>query len=142
MNQYKMKPFVGKPIIEVTVPGSKSITNRALLLAALSEGKSVLKGVLFSDDSRVFMEALKTLGYEIDVNEKEAKVTIVGHGTQIPKQTADVYVGSAGTAARCHSPYCVVRRALSCDIVKADAGEADASVIGSIGVPWCEVSIS
>lgn len=43
MNQYKMKPFVGKPIIEVTVPGSKSITNRALLLAALSEGKSVLK---------------------------------------------------------------------------------------------------
>ena len=100
MNQYKMKPFVGKPIIEVTVPGSKSITNRALLLAALSEGKSVLKGVLFSDDSRVFMEALKTLGYEIDVNEKEAKVTIVGHGTQIPKQAADVYVGSAGTAAR------------------------------------------
>ena len=78
MNQYKMKPFVGKPIIEVTVPGSKSITNRALLLAALSEGKSVLKGVLFSDDSRVFMEALKTLGYEIDVNEKEAKVTIEG----------------------------------------------------------------
>lgn len=38
---------------------------------------------------------LKTLGYEIDVNEKEAKVTIVGHGMQIPKQTADVYVGSA-----------------------------------------------
>ena len=72
MNQYKMKPFVGKPIIEVTVPGSKSITNRALLLAALSEGK-VLKGVLFSDDSRVFMEALKTLGYEIDVNEKEVQ---------------------------------------------------------------------
>ena len=67
MNQYKMKPFVGKPIIEVTVPGSKSITNRALLLAALSEGKSVLKGVLFSDDSRVFMEALKTLGYEIEI---------------------------------------------------------------------------
>ena len=124
MNQYKMKPFVGKPIIEVTVPGSKSITNRALLLAALSEGKSVLKGVLFSDDSRVFMEALKTLGYEIDVNEKEAKVTIVGHGTQIPKQAADVW------------------RALSCVIVKADAGETDASVIGSIGVPWCEVSIS
>ena len=138
MNQYKMKPFVGKPIIEVTVPGSKSITNRALLLAALSEGKSVLKGVLFSDDSRVFMEALKTLGYEIDVNEKEAKVTIVGHGTQIPKQTADVYVGSAGTAAR----FLTAMLALSCDIVKADAGETDASVIGSFGVPWCEVSIS
>ena len=137
-----MKPFVGKPIIEVTVPGSKSITNRALLLAALSEGKSVLKGVLFSDDSRVFMEALKTLGYEIDVNEKEAKVTIVGHGTQIPKQTADVYRKCRNGGAFFDGNACVVRRALSCDIVKADAGETDASVIGSIGVPWCEVSIS
>lgn len=100
MNQYKMKPFVEKPMIEVTVPGSKSITNRALLLAALAEGKSVLRGVLFSDDSRVFMEALKTLGYEIEVKEEDAVVTVVGHGTHIPKQEADVYVGSAGTAAR------------------------------------------
>lgn len=103
----------------------------------------MLKGVLFSDDSRVFMEALKTLGYEIDVNEKEAKVTIVGHGTQIPKQAADVYVGSAGTAAR----FLTAMLALSgghyhVTSSKQMQGEADASVIGSIGVPWCEVSIS
>ena len=44
--------------VEVSVPGSKSITNRALLIAALANGKSVLKGVLFSDDSRHFLWAL------------------------------------------------------------------------------------
>ena len=44
--------------VEVSVPGSKSITNRALLIAALANGKSVLKGVLFSDDSRHFLRAL------------------------------------------------------------------------------------
>lgn len=43
MNQYRMKPFVKPPEFDVTVPGSKSITNRALLLAALAEGRSVLK---------------------------------------------------------------------------------------------------
>lgn len=100
MKQFAMKPFTNQPGIEVTVPGSKSITNRALLLAALAEGRSVLKGVLFSDDSRVFMEALKTLGYLVDINEEKAEVTIQGCGTKIPKDHAKVYVGSAGTAAR------------------------------------------
>ena len=100
MKQFKMKPFRGPVDICVSVPGSKSITNRALLLAALTEGKSVLKGVLFSDDSRVFMEALRTLGYEIEVDEDACTVTIEGHGTCIPEKSGNVYVGSAGTAAR------------------------------------------
>lgn len=100
MRQFIMKPFSEKPHIKVTVPGSKSITNRALLLAALSEGKSVLKGVLFSDDSRVFMKALQTLGYDVVIDEEKAEVTMIGNGTHIPKKEAEVYVGSAGTAAR------------------------------------------
>ncbi len=97
---FKMKPFESQPNIDVSVPGSKSITNRALLLAALAEGKSVLKGVLFSDDSRVFMEALQTLGYPVDMDEKKEEITIIGQGSQIPKSNVSVYVGSAGTAAR------------------------------------------
>lgn len=100
MSVFKMKPFAEKPDICVTVPGSKSITNRALLLAALSGGRSVLRGVLFSDDSRVFMEALRTIGYTVAVNEDEAEVTIEGRGTKLPKENVSVYVGSAGTAAR------------------------------------------
>lgn len=98
--QFSMKPFRTRPDIKVTVPGSKSITNRALLLAALSEGTSVLKGVLFSDDSRVFMEALQTLGYSVSMDEEKAEVTIQGCGIRIPKENVSVYVGSAGTAAR------------------------------------------
>lgn len=100
-----MKPFNGVPDLCVTVPGSKSMTNRALMLAALSKGTSRLQGVLFSDDSRVFMEALRQLGYLVETDEEAAVVTIEGHGTKIPKKERAgeipvIYVGSAGTAAR------------------------------------------
>lgn len=100
MQQFKMKPFSAKPDFTVTVPGSKSMTNRALLMAALAEGKSRLQGVLFSDDSRVFMEALRTLGYPLVADEENAVVEMEGYGKEIPKKKASVYVGSAGTAAR------------------------------------------
>ncbi len=103
-----MKSFTCTPLqknqrYEVTVPGSKSIKNRALLLGALSSGKTVLKGVLFSDDSRVFMQALKEIGFFVDIQEEEKRVIIEGMGGRIPGDGAQerrVYVGSAGTAAR------------------------------------------
>lgn len=105
---YKMNRVMHPHPIEVSVPGSKSITNRALLIAALSSGRSTLKGVLFSDDSRHFIQALIDLGYNVDVNEKECTVSIVGCSGDIPcrgngagsKYDATVDVGSAGTAAR------------------------------------------
>lgn len=100
MKQYPMQPFTTSPVIEVTVPGSKSMTNRALLLAALAEGRSVLKGVLFSDDFRVFMEALRTLGYDVSIDEERAEVALEGHGVRLPRENVEIYVGSAGTAAR------------------------------------------
>lgn len=90
------KPLTG----EVTVPGSKSMTNRALLLAALSGGKTVLRGVLFSDDSRHFLGSLEALGFELDINEADKVVTIIGTGGTIPQKSAAIDVGSAGTAAR------------------------------------------
>ena len=100
MKSFKLNPWKDEQHIRVLVPGSKSITNRALLLAALAEGKTVLKGVLFSDDSRVFMKALMELGYEVAIQEEKRQVTILSRGTEIPKKEASVYVGSAGTAAR------------------------------------------
>ena len=84
----------------VSVPGSKSMTNRALLLAALSEGEVVLEGVLFSDDSRHFLSCLAALGFELEINEKERQVRVRGEGGRIPFKEAVVDVGSAGTAAR------------------------------------------
>lgn len=84
----------------VEVPGSKSITNRALLLAALSAGEVVLHGVLFSDDTKHFLGALRQLGFPIAVEEEKKQVTVVGCGGRIPCKEAEIDVGSAGTAAR------------------------------------------
>lgn len=84
----------------VKVPGSKSMTNRALLMAALADGKTLLKGVLFSDDSRNFLGSLKSLGFAVDANEQAKEVTVVGLNGTLPVTSGEIYVGSAGTAAR------------------------------------------
>lgn len=97
---YEVKKVTAPHPINATVPGSKSITNRALLIAALANGTSILQGVLFSDDSRYFMQALDDLGFPIHIDEEHAVVTIEGFGGEIPREEAEVYVGSAGTAAR------------------------------------------
>ncbi|MGN0164676.1 MAG: 3-phosphoshikimate 1-carboxyvinyltransferase [Lachnospiraceae bacterium] len=103
MNTYHV-PVLGivKPneTISVNVPGSKSITNRALLLAAMSDGTSTLKGCLFSDDSKYFLQCLSTLGFKTDADESTGTVIITGLGGRIPVKKAEIYVGSAGTAAR------------------------------------------
>lgn len=100
MNQYTVRPLTGSKAITVEVPGSKSITNRALMLAALGKETCVLRGVLFSDDSRAFLSCLQELGFEVKIEEDTKIVTIVGMDGKIPNQTATINVRSAGTAAR------------------------------------------
>lgn len=94
-----------KKVLRISVPGSKSITNRALLLATLAEGKTVLKGVLFSDDSRHFLKCIQELGFETKVDEEKCIVEVTGCGGKVPKAEACPYVGSAGTAARFLTAY-------------------------------------
>ncbi len=94
-----------RPPIRVSVPGSKSITNRALLLAALAQGTSTLRGVLFSDDSRHFLQCMQELGFETEVSESRQEVSITGLGGAVPEEEASLYVGSAGTAARFLTAY-------------------------------------
>lgn len=91
--------------ISVKVPGSKSITNRALLLATLAEGKSRLGGALFSDDSRHFLKCVEDLGFEVCADEKSCEITVTGLGGAVPKKEASIDVGSAGTAARFLAAY-------------------------------------
>ncbi len=91
--------------ITVEVPGSKSITNRALLLATLADGVSTLCGVLFSDDSRHFLKCIQDLGFETTVDEENKIITVTGHGGEVPLKEASQYVGSAGTAARFLTAY-------------------------------------
>lgn len=100
MDTYKVKRLKRTEDIVVEVPGSKSITNRALLLAALSDGITTLKGTLFSDDSRHFISSLISLGFKVDIDEKSHTVKVEGRGGAIPKCEGTADVGSAGTAAR------------------------------------------
>ena len=84
----------------VRVPGSKSLTNRALLIAALADGTTRLTNALFSDDSRYFAQALQTLGFDLTLDEVNREITVNGLGGQIPAQKAELFIGNAGTAAR------------------------------------------
>ena len=105
--------------LTVTVPGSKSITNRALLLATLAEGTSMLRGALFSDDSRHFLKCIQDLGFGTFADEESRTVRIRGEGGRIPRREAGQYVGSAGTAARFLTAYL----GLSHGIYHMDASE-------------------
>ena len=86
--------------IKVWVPGSKSITNRALLLSMLADGPCTLTGALFSDDSRYLQQCIADLGIDIKAEEEKALIRVGGLGGRLPVKEASVYVGSAGTAAR------------------------------------------
>lgn len=99
-----VKNIVNKHIT-VSVPGSKSITNRALLLATLANGESRLGGALFSDDSRHFLKCVEDLGFKTVVDEPAREIGVTGLGGPVPKEEASIYVGSAGTAARFLAAY-------------------------------------
>ncbi len=105
MDVYEVKPLSidfergGTWNVECSVPGSKSITNRAFLLAALAEGGSRLDGVAMHKDGEVFLQCLEALGYEYHWESAES-ITIYGKGGDVPRKAGEVYVGSAGTAAR------------------------------------------
>lgn len=103
MERYNVPCIYNKiknPTLQAAVPGSKSITNRALLLATLAEGESILRGTLFSDDSRYFLSCIKDLGFGCEVDEEKRVVRVTGMGGKVPREKASIYVGSAGTAAR------------------------------------------
>ena len=97
-------PFDATGAAAPFVPGSKSLTNRALMLAAVAKGTSTLKGVLFSDDSRRMLEALAALGYKLEIG--EAARTVVVHGADGRMHSAaknsptELFLGNAGTATR------------------------------------------
>ncbi len=85
---------------EGTVPGSKSMTNRAMLMAALADAPVCLTGALFSEDTRVCAEALRVLGFDVREDEAAQSITVRGEGGRIPRAEAAIHVGASGTAAR------------------------------------------
>jgi 3-phosphoshikimate 1-carboxyvinyltransferase len=103
-------PLTAPVRAEITVPGSKSITNRALILAALAEGETVLRGALWSEDTQVMVECLQELGFMLNVAPDPEEfcnrtITVYGQAGHVPRggteqQPLELFVGNAGTAAR------------------------------------------
>ena len=100
MQSLEIKPIEHPLNATVRVPGSKSLTNRALLIAALADGTTTLTNALFSDDSRYFADALQTLGFDVQLDPGRAEMTVTGLGGRIPAQQSELFIGNAGTAAR------------------------------------------
>ena len=99
-------PFTHPVRGTVTLPGSKSLTNRALLLAALADGPVVLEGALFSEDTAIMAEALRQLGFAVKADESARTLAVEGGGGAIPAERATLDVGLAGTAARFLTALC------------------------------------
>ena len=96
----EIQPIHGQVNATIQPPGSKSLTNRALLIAALADGQSVLAGALASDDTHVMIDSLSKLGFDVahDINADE--ITITGAAGQIPKPNAELFVDNSGTTIR------------------------------------------
>ena len=82
----------------VRLPGSKSISNRVLLLAGLSEGTTLVHDLLDSDDTQVMLEALRQLGCRLESDGAALRVT--GLGGRLAAREAKLFLGNAGTAMR------------------------------------------
>jgi 3-phosphoshikimate 1-carboxyvinyltransferase len=100
------KPFSAS----ITPPGSKSLTNRALLLAALADGTSKLSNVLFADDTLVMLECLTRLGFDLHVDREANFVRVHGLGGRIPRDAAELFCGNSGTTIRFLTAMCALGR--------------------------------
>src|SRR4051812_42215833 len=110
MDSFVVRP-ADRPVRGVVrPPGSKSYTNRALVLAALARGKSTLIGALYSDDTLYMARALEALGIGVRQDREGAKFEVDGGGGTIPRARAAVFVGNSGTTARFLAPLMALGR--------------------------------
>ncbi len=92
---------VSRPIVgSIRPPGSKSITNRALVCAALAVGTSKLRGALDSEDTQVMVDSLQRLGLRIIHSSQTETISVEGAGGEIPVRDVDLFVGNSGTTIR------------------------------------------
>ena len=96
-----IQPFTNPAVGEVVLPGSKSLTNRALVLAALCDSPVTLTGALFSEDTQLMAEALRQLGFTVVEEESAKTIAVTGQSERFSSaKPVDLFVGLAGTAAR------------------------------------------
>jgi 3-phosphoshikimate 1-carboxyvinyltransferase len=97
---FTVAPVSGPLDADLVVPGSKSITNRALLAAALADGASRLTGVLFADDTEAMIDGLVRLGFDLEIDRAGNAVTVHGGGGRLPARTAAIDARLSGTTSR------------------------------------------
>ncbi|MFP4636480.1 MAG: 3-phosphoshikimate 1-carboxyvinyltransferase [Nitriliruptoraceae bacterium] len=97
-------PLPAPPDATVRVPGSKSLTNRALVAAGLASGTSCLTGALLADDTRAMLAALTRLGAAVEVDEATATIEVIGLDGELPVGSAEIDVALSGTTARFIAP--------------------------------------
>lgn len=95
-----IRPATGPVSGSIKPPGSKSITNRALICAALSDGSSTLRGVLDSDDTQAMLSSLARLGFEVTHDSGNCIAVVQGQGGSIPNSNARLEIGNSGTSIR------------------------------------------
>ncbi len=95
-----IEPAAGPVRGAIRPPGSKSITNRALVCAALAEGDSLLSGALGSEDTRVMLAALEQLGIEVEHDPRAATVAVTGCGGLLPRADLELFAANSGTTIR------------------------------------------
>ena len=100
MKTLELQPFARPVDADVEVPGSKSYTNRALLIAAMCDGETKIDGALFSDDTRHMADCLCKLGIDVASDEANKRFVVAGCGGRIPAERAELYTGNSGTTAR------------------------------------------
>lgn len=96
----QIQPVAAPLSASICPPGSKSITNRALICAALANGPSTLTGALASDDTRVMIDSLKQLGIAVKEADSGTTLWVEGAGGEIPASAADLFIGNSGTSIR------------------------------------------
>jgi 3-phosphoshikimate 1-carboxyvinyltransferase len=110
MSDVTLEPVSSAFSARVTPPGSKSLTNRALVLAALADGASELSNVLYADDTLVMLDCLSRLGFKLDVDRAGNVVKVQGRAGTIDRGAAELFCGNSGTTIRFLTALCALGR--------------------------------
>ncbi len=106
MDELTLQPITRPFVADFAPPGSKSLTNRALVLAAMADGASTLSNCLFADDTAVMIDSLQRLGFRLDVDPDRSRIIVHGQGGRIPATAAELFCGNSGTSIRFLTALC------------------------------------
>ena len=108
MTNISLTPFERPFRATIAPPGSKSLTNRALVIAALADGDSTLSNILIADDTAVMLDGLKRLGYKLEIDPEASRVLIHGRSGRVPRRKVSLNCGNSGTTIRFLAALCAL----------------------------------